>query len=147
MLSTMREATKLIDLYFRKKLIDRQVIQVKHDFMKKITLLLFLSLLVSPCLFSQAISYDIKLKYHGEATGTTADITIVVTSGNAEFTYSIMTNDPLHGQVLQTSGPVKNKSYTFKGVKPGKYFIRITDKNGLPAGRTIEVLENDSSSN
>lgn len=113
--------------------------------MKKLTLLLFLSSISFPLLFSQAIQYDVSVKYYRDASGYQADINVKVEKGNPDFTYYLTTNDPVKGEVLMKSEPTKRKSHVFKDVKPGKYFIRIEDNLGLPAGRTIEIKETESS--
>ena len=114
--------------------------------MKKLLVVLLLSVLSLPSLFSQAIKYDIKVKYNKDATGT-ADITVMVKEGNASFTYFLMTNDPMNGEVLEQAGPERSKSHVFRDVKPGKYFIKIEDQMGLPAGKTVEIQSKESSSN
>jgi hypothetical protein len=109
--------------------------------MKKIFVLFLLIFLSLPTLFSQALQYDIKVKYNKGNSGTTADITITVKAGDPSFTYFLMTNDPMKGDVLMKTGPVKSKNCVFKDIKPGKYFIRIEDNMGLPAGKTVEIKE------
>jgi hypothetical protein len=42
------------------------------------------------------------------------------------------------------SEPTKKRSYTFKGVKPGMYFIKIEDKSGEQTGKTVIVNENEN---
>jgi hypothetical protein len=115
--------------------------------MKKLYVLLLLSLLVAAPLFSQAIRYEIKTKYNHTATVVTANITVTVKEGEPGFTYYLMTNDPVNGEVLMQSGANAGKSYVFRDVKPGKYFIKIVDNMGLPAGKTIEIKENENGKN
>jgi hypothetical protein len=52
---------------------------------------------------------------------------------------------PFDGEVLMKSERTSAKSFTFKGVKPGKYFVKIEDNRGSPAGRTVEIKENEDS--
>jgi hypothetical protein len=40
------------------------------------------------------------------------------------------------------SDATRKKSYVFKAVKPGKYFLRIEDGTGNQAGKTVNVVEN-----
>lgn len=115
--------------------------------MKRLALLLLSALILSASLFAQAIQYEVKVKYKNTPSGTTADITVMVKKGDPGFTYYLMTNDPMKGEIIMQSDPAAGKSYVFKGVKPGKYFIRIEDKMGLPAGRTVEVKENATGKN
>jgi hypothetical protein len=115
--------------------------------MKKISALLLFSFLLSASLFSQAIRYEVKIKYTHAANQTAANITVTVREGEPGFTYFLMTNDPRNGKVLMQSESSAGKSYTFRDVKPGKYFIKITDKMGLPAGKTVEVKENENGKN
>jgi hypothetical protein len=89
--------------------------------------------------FSQEIRYEIKVKYKNQAPQT-ADISIKVTKGVPAFTFYLMTNDPRNGEVLRESGPVNNKIFTFESVEPGKYLIKIVDKNGMIAGETVEII-------
>ena len=115
--------------------------------MKKSLILWIIAFLISVPLYSQVIQYDISVKYNHPAGGTVADITIRVNSGEPDFTYYLMTNDPFNGKVLEQSKPGNEKTYIFKDVKPGVYFIKITNKNGMPAGKTVEIKENASDKN
>ncbi len=115
--------------------------------MKKLWILLVLAYVATAPLFCQAIQYDIKIKYNPSAVQVTADIIIQVKQGNPSFTYQLMTNDPMKGQILAQSGSHAGKSYVFKDVKPGKYFVKIIDSQGLPAGKTIEIKENANGQN
>lgn len=110
--------------------------------MKKAIALLVVSLLLSASLYSQITEYEITVKYNGAGPGTTADITVTVKSGEPGFTYYLMTNDPVKGEVLMKSGPSRRKTYVFREVKPGKYFLKIEDGNGMAAGKTVNVIEN-----
>ena len=115
--------------------------------MKRLLALMLFAIVLSASLFSQAIQYEVKVKYKNSPTGITADITVTVRKGEPSFTYYLMTNDPVKGRVLMQSEPAVGKTHVFKGVKPGKYFLKIEDKMGLPAGRTIEIKDNDNGQN
>ena len=108
--------------------------------MKKILVFFMISFILSVSLFSQVIQYEIRTKY----TRTAADITVHIKEGKSPFTYYHMTNDPMKGKVLMKSEPTRNKNYVFKDIEPGKYFIKIEDNMGLPAGRTVEIKENEN---
>ena len=115
--------------------------------MKKLYVLLLFSCLVVTPLFSQAIQYEIKTRYNTAATPVTANITITVKAGEPGFTYYLMTNDPMNGKVIMQSEANAGKSYVFRDVKPGKYFVKIVDTNGLPAGKTVEIKETENGKN
>lgn len=115
--------------------------------MKKIMALLAVAFMLSAALYSQALQYDIKVKYLHEDTGVSADITVTVKSGEPDFSFFLMTNDPVKGTVLQQSGPSRKKNYVFRDVKPGKYFIKIHDQSGMPFGKTVVIDENEASTN
>jgi hypothetical protein len=108
--------------------------------MKKLMTFFLFSFIIAVSLFSQAIQYEIRIKY----TRTAADIIIHVKEGQTPLTYYLMTNDPMNGKVLMKSEPTRNKNYVFKDVEPGKYFIKIEDSKGLPAGKTVEIKENEN---
>jgi len=110
--------------------------------MKRITVLLMFAVLSGASLFAQAIQYELKIKSSRSASDA-AEITVVIKEGQGPCTCYLMTNDPIRGKVLMESGPVRGKSFTFKGVKPGKYFVRIEDSMGLPAGRTVEIRDDN----
>jgi hypothetical protein len=110
--------------------------------MKKALALLIVTFLLSASLYSQIIQYDITVAYKNTGSVTTADISVTVKSGNPEFTYYLMTNDPVKGEVLMKSEPSRRKSYVFREVKPGKYFLKIEDGKGMAAGKTVNVIEN-----
>jgi hypothetical protein len=103
-----------------------------------VVLIVMLSLAFSN-VFSQEISYEIKVKYKDQALQT-ADIIIKVTKGTPSFSFYLMTNDPRNGEVLRESGPVEKRSFTFESVEAGKYLIKIMDRNGMVAGKTVEIV-------
>jgi len=115
--------------------------------MKKLYVVLLFSYLVAAPMFSQAIRYEIKTKYNNKAAEVTANITVTVKEGDPGFTYYLMTNDPMNGEVLMQSGANAGKSYVFRDVKPGKYFVKIVNNMGLPAGKTVEIKETEIGKN
>ena len=110
--------------------------------MKKAIALSAFILLLTASLYAQIIQYEVAVKYNKAPTGTTADITVTVTAGSPNYTFYLMTNDPVKGEVLMKSDATRKKSYVFKAVKPGKYFLRIEDGTGNQAGKTVNVVEN-----
>jgi len=115
--------------------------------MKKLYILLLLCYLVAAPLFSQAIRYEIKTKYNNTEAAITANITVTVKEGEPGFTYFLMTNDPIKGEVIMQSEADAGKSYVFRDVKPGKYFVKIVNNMGLPAGKTVEIKETENGQN
>lgn len=111
--------------------------------MKKILGLLFFLSFTAAFSFSQNIKYEYSVKYNKSTAGVTADITVTVTSGTPDFTFYLTTNHPYKSEVLMQSGPSRRKSYTFRDVKPGAYFIKIEDKSGEQTGRTVIIDENE----
>lgn len=109
--------------------------------MKKIFTLLAMMCLLSAPLFSQRIEYNIEIRYETGTPEKTGEVTITITSGTPEFQYFITTHDPVNGEVLFKSEKTKKKRYTFKGIKPGKYIVKIQDGTGKHNGRSI-VIEN-----
>jgi hypothetical protein len=107
-----------------------------------VVLIVMLSLAFSNA-FSQEIGYEIKVLYKNQ-TPQTGDINIKVTKGTPPYTFYIMTNDPRNGEVLRESGPVDKKSFTFESVEPGKYLIKIVDRNGMIAGKTVEIVSENN---
>lgn len=103
--------------------------------MKRSLLIFMLPLVLSLPLFSQVSGIDISVSVHGAA----ADITVTVQEGTPSFTYFLMTNDPVHGTVLQQSEKTGKRKYTFRDIKPGKYFLKIEDGNGVQSGKTVRV--------
>jgi hypothetical protein len=115
--------------------------------MKKLYVVLLFSYLVLAPMFSQAIQYEIKTKYNHTAVTVTANITVTVKEGEPGFTYYLMSNDPMKGEVLMQSEANAGKTYVFRDVKPGKYFVKIVNSQGLPAGKTVEINETESGKN
>jgi hypothetical protein len=115
--------------------------------MKKLYVLVLLCYIAAAPLFSQAIRYEIKTKYNHTSAAVTADITVTVKEGDPGFTYYLMTNDPMKGDVLMQSEANAGKTYVFRDVKPGKYFVKIVNTQGLPAGKTVEIKENQTGKN
>jgi hypothetical protein len=115
--------------------------------MKKLFVVLLFSYLVAAPMFSQEIRYEIKTKYNNTATAVTANITVTVKEGEPGFTYYLMTNDPMNGKVLMQSETNTGKSYVFRDVKPGKYFVKIVNSKGLPAGKTVVINETETGTN
>jgi hypothetical protein len=94
--------------------------------------------------YSQEIGYEIKISYNKNQNPPTANIDIKITKGTPGFTFYLMTNDPIKGEILRESPPVEKRSYTFESVQPGKYFIKIVDRNGMAAGKTIEITSGNN---
>jgi hypothetical protein len=109
--------------------------------MRKAIALLAVILFLTASLHAQIIQYEVSVKYSTTASGTTADITVTVKAGTPDYTYYLTTNDPLKGEVLMQSDPIRKRSYVFKGVKPGKYFLKIVDSTGNQAGKTVNVTD------
>ncbi len=107
--------------------------------MKKISALLSLILLFSMSLFAQEKKLDIRISYSGSNDKVTANITVTLNVGNPNYTFYLMTEDPLKGEILQESKPERKNTYTFKNIKPGTYFIKITDGEGALYGRTVSI--------
>jgi hypothetical protein len=108
--------------------------------MKRILCLLIVTSFFSAAgLLAQEISYDIKVRYNSNVSPVNADITVTVSRGTPSFTFYLMTNDPVTGDVLQESAPMDKGVYTFTRIEPGKYFVKIVDKNGMTAGKTIDI--------
>jgi hypothetical protein len=114
--------------------------------MKKIAVLLITAFLLSASLYAQELQYEIRVRYIPDVAGITAEVTVSVKSGNPGFTYYLMTNDPVRGEVLQKSEFTRKKTWVFKGVKPGKYFLKIENNKGMPFGKTVVISENENSS-
>jgi hypothetical protein len=113
--------------------------------MKKITVLLFLTFLTARFIYSQDIQFDYQIKYTQDATGVKADITVTVQSGSPEFTFYLTTNHPVNGKVLFKSDRTKKRSYTFEGIRPGTYFIKIEDASGEQKGQSVIISESKNS--
>jgi len=107
-----------------------------------VVLIVMLSLALSNA-FSQEIGYEIKVISKNQTPGT-ADISIKVTKGTPSFTFYLMTNDPRSGEVLRESGPVEKRSFTFESVEAGTYLVKIMDKNGMVAGKTVEIVSGNN---
>ena len=88
--------------------------------MKKLYLLLLLCYLVAAPLFSQAIRYEIKTKYNHSEAAVTANITVTVKEGEPGFTYYLMSNDPIKGDVLMQIRSQRRKNICFQGCKARK---------------------------
>lgn len=108
---------------------------------RAIVVFIIMLMIFVPKVFSQVISYDIEVSYNNNQLPVTADITVKITKGVPDFTYFLTTNDPLNGTVLQQSETVKQRSYVFRDVKPGKYFLKIQDSTGIQTGKTVNVIE------
>jgi hypothetical protein len=104
-------------------------------------MLLCLSLLLSVSLGAQVLQFETEIIYVHEVSGVTADVTVTIIKGDPDFTFYLMTNDVLKGEVLMQSESSGKKSYTFENVKPGKYMLKITDNSGIQTGKTIIIKE------
>jgi hypothetical protein len=82
---------------------------------------------------------DIRINYSGSNNEVTAAITVTVYSEKPDFTFYLMTNDPVKGEVLMESKPERKNTYTFKNVKPGSYFVKIADGDGKLYGKTVRI--------
>ena len=112
--------------------------------MKKITILLCFAFISAISVFSQQIKYELSIKYDQDQTSKSADITITVSSGAPEFTYYLTTNHPVNSKILFKSDLTKKRSYTFKGITPGTYFIKVEDSSGEQTGESIIIDENQN---
>lgn len=112
--------------------------------MKKTLVLLCFSLLLSVSLSAQVLQFETEITYIHEESGVTAEVTVTVIKGESEFTFYLMTNDLLKGEVLMQSEPSGKKSHTFKNVKPGRYLLKITDSTGAQTGKTIIIKESEN---
>ncbi len=99
--------------------------------MKKLYVVLLFSYLVLAPMFSQAIQYEIKTKYNQSATAVTANITVTVKEGESGFTYYLMTNDPMNGDVLMQSRGKRRKNLCFQGCKARKIFCQNSEYPGI----------------
>jgi len=106
--------------------------------MKKTIVLLCLSILFSVSLSAQ-IKFDVSVKYNTEATGKTGDVTITVTSGEADFVYALTSPEPINATIIDKSEKTKKTRYTFKGVKPGLYFVKVEDASGIYAFQSVKI--------
>ena len=82
--------------------------------MKKAIALLAFTLLLTASLHAQIIQYEVTVKTIKTTSGTAADITVTVTAGSPNYTYYLMTNDPVKGEILMRSEATRKKSYVFK---------------------------------
>lgn len=112
--------------------------------MKKTLMLLCFSLLLSVSLGAQVLQFETEITYIHEGSEVTADVTVTVIKGEPDFSFFLMTNDPLKGEVLMQSEPSGKKSHTFKNVKPGRYLLKITDQTGIQTGKTIIIKESEN---
>jgi len=113
--------------------------QPKQSQMKRFLLILMLPMVLSVSLFAQVSGYTITVTRQGNDAGRLADITVTVDDGKPMFTYFLMTNDPVHGKVLQQSEQTGKRKFVFRNVEPGKYFLRIEDGTGIQTGKTVRV--------
>ncbi len=108
--------------------------------MKKTLVLLCLFFLITGTAYSQ-VNFDISVKMNSGAAGVTGDVTITITSGSPDYTYYITTHNPVHAEILQQSEKTRKGRYTFKGVKPGTYFVRVMDASGLYSFKSVQIGE------
>ena len=78
--------------------------------MKKTIVLLCLCFLATGLSYAQNIQFDYKITIAAHEPGATADITVTVLSGTPDFNYYLNTNNPVKGELLLKSGPVKKKA-------------------------------------
>lgn len=112
--------------------------------MKKILVLLCFSLLLSVSLSAQVPQFKTEITYVHEESGVTANLAVTVIKGDPDFTFYLMTNDMLKGEVLMQSEPSGKKSHTFENVNPGKYMLKITDSTGVQTGKTVIIKESEN---
>lgn len=92
--------------------------------------------LTSFALFAQ-IEFETSVEYNKETAD--GEITVVVTSANPDYIYSLTTHDPLKGKVIQKSNKTRKNRYTFKGIKAGTYFVKVEDGSGLYALKSVRI--------
>lgn len=107
--------------------------------MKKISLLLSLIFLLSAPLLSQSIEFSVEIEYKTNPSGKTGEVTVIVNSGKPDYQYFITTHDPVNGKVLFESGKTRKDHYTFTGIKPGTYIVKIQDSTGKCTGKSIVI--------
>lgn len=104
-------------------------------------MLLCFSWLLSVSLSAQVLQFETEITYFHVGSEVTANITVTIVKGDPDFTFSLMTNDLLNGEVLMQSEPTSKKSHSFENVKPGRYMLKITDSAGMQTGKTIIIKE------
>jgi hypothetical protein len=83
-------------------------------------------------LCAQEINFEIKVNNQNE-------INIKVSKGTPPFSFFVMTNDPVNGDIIKESGLINKWEFTFKDVQPGMYFVKIIDNKGMIAGKTVNI--------
>lgn len=110
----------------------------------KIHILILIFNLCVTGIFSQVIKFSHKVEYlNPEATEIKANITVIVTDGEPDFTFFMHKGD-FKGEVYMKSAPMSKKSFTFENIPEGKYFLRIEDKYQRPAGITININKDEA---
>jgi hypothetical protein len=106
--------------------------------MKKTLVLLCLFFLITGTAYSQ-VNFDISVKLIPGTSDTTGEVTITVTSGSPDYTYYITTHNPVKAVILEQSEKTRKNRHTFKGIKPGTYFVRVMDASGLYSFKSFIV--------
>lgn len=108
--------------------------------MKKFLLPVVVCFLLSVSLSAQ-VTYKVDVQYNSNNSEISADIIITVSDGKPDFIYSLNTNDPINGTALKKSEKTNRYEYTFTDVKPGTYFLKIEESNGMWSGQSVKVEE------
>lgn len=107
--------------------------------MKKVSVLLCLTLVFFGSLKAQEKQVDIRIVYSNNGNEMVADIIVTMNTGKPDFTFYLMTNDPIRGKVLEESKPQFKNTYTFKNINPDTYFIKVSDSDGTLYGSTVLI--------
>lgn len=110
--------------------------------MKK--LLLALILFTSIGLSTQAqilFEFDVEIETKISNGITTADVTIILKTGELPIKYQLMPVNAPDGEALFESKFIDRSKYKFKAIPAGMYLAKVLNKNGMMSYKLIEITE------